>query len=151
MIIFEALVIGLIGTVFGVIVGIALGRETVNLILQTINDLYYVTTVKSVSIPSISVIKGVLLGIFATIFVSIPPAIEAMQVTPRTAKIRSGYEGKIRKNLIILSFFARHVLPLLTYVLSIFIKNIIFFSNVYFLYSVYYFVDNFKTKVYEKR
>ncbi|MBW6472704.1 MAG: ABC transporter permease [Anaerolineaceae bacterium] len=122
MIIFEALVIGLIGTIFGVLVGIALGRETVNLILQTINDLYYVTTVKSVSIPSVSVIKGILLGIFATILVSIPPAIEATQVTPRTAKIRSGYEGKVRKNLIILSFLG----------------VMLFFISYYLLYSPYF-------------
>lgn len=103
MIIFEALVIGIIGTFFGILAGIALGSETVNLILQTINDLYYVTTVKSVSIPMDSVFKGALLGIIATILVSVPPAIEAMQVTPRTAKIRSGYEEKVRKNLLLLS------------------------------------------------
>ncbi|MDO9085960.1 MAG: FtsX-like permease family protein [Anaerolineaceae bacterium] len=99
MIIFEAIVIGVIGTIFGVIFGSILGRETVNLILQTINDLYYVTTVKSVTLPISSVIKGIVLGIFATIVVSIPPAIEAMQVTPRTAKIRSGLEEKVQKNI----------------------------------------------------
>ncbi len=130
MIIFEALVIGLIGTIFGVIVGIALGRETVNLILQTINDLYYVTTVKSVSIPSVSVIKGILLGIFATILVSIPPAIEATQVSPRTAKIRSGYEGKVRKNLIILSF-----LGVLLFLISYYLLFSPYFQNLWWAFG----------------
>lgn len=97
MIIIEAIIIGIIGTLFGVVVGSLLGKGTVNLILQTINDLYYVTTVKSVTLPAESVIKGVVLGIFATILVSIPPAWEATQVTPRTAKIRSNFEDKVKK------------------------------------------------------
>ncbi|HSM24326.1 MAG TPA: FtsX-like permease family protein, partial [Anaerolineaceae bacterium] len=97
MIIIEAIIIGLIGTFLGVLVGSLLGKGTVNLILQTINDLYYVTTVRSVSLPLESVVKGVILGIFATILVSIPPAWEATQVTPRTAKIKSNFEDKVKK------------------------------------------------------
>jgi putative ABC transport system permease protein len=130
MIIFEALVIGFIGTIFGVLVGIALGRETVNLILQTINDLYYVTTVKSVSIPTVSVIKGILLGIFATILVSIPPAIEATQVTPRSAKIRSGYEDKVRKNLIFISFFG-----VLLFIVSYYLLYSPYFQNLWWAFG----------------
>lgn len=129
MILFEALIIGIIGTFFGVIVGIALGSQTVNLILQTINDLYYVTTVKSVTIPIESVFKGILLGIFATIIVSIPPAIEAMQVTPRTAKIRSGYEEKVRKNLQLLS-----ILGVFLFILSYFLLFSPYFQNLWWAF-----------------
>jgi len=97
MIIFEALIIGVIGTFLGVVVGSLLGRGTVNLILQTINDLYFVINVKEVGLSLVSVIKGVALGIFATVLVSIPPAIEATQVTPRVANLRSGLEDKLKK------------------------------------------------------
>ena len=97
MVIFEALVIGVIGTFLGVIVGSILGKGTVNLILQTINDLYFVTNVKDASLPVESIIKGIGLGIFITIFVSIPPAIEATQITPRMANIRSDLEDNFRK------------------------------------------------------
>jgi len=51
MIIFEALIIGAIGTFLGVIVGSLLGRGTVNLILQTINDLYFVTNASCFGYP----------------------------------------------------------------------------------------------------
>ena len=129
MILFEALIIGIIGTFFGVIVGIALGSQTVNLILQTINDLYYVTTVKSVTIPMESVVKGIVLGIFATILVSIPPAIEAMQVTPRTAKIRSGYEEKVRKNLLLLS-----ILGIILFIISYFLLFSPYFKNLWWAF-----------------
>ena len=50
MILFEAVIIAFIGTFLGIISGLILGKQTVGLILQTINDLYYVTTVKSVGI-----------------------------------------------------------------------------------------------------
>mgnify|MGYP000866531426 CR=1 FL=1 len=72
---------------------------TVNLILQTINDLYFVTNVKEVSLQFESILKGIVLGIFVTVLVSIPPAIEATQVTPRIAFVRSGLEAKIKKYL----------------------------------------------------
>ncbi len=96
IILFEALIIAIIGTIFGIIGGILLGRQTVNLILQTINDLYYTTIIQDVEIPPISLIKGLLLGVFATIMVAIPPAIESTRVTPRNAELRSGLESKTR-------------------------------------------------------
>ncbi len=130
MIVFEALVIGIIGTFLGVIVGIFLGNGTVNLILQTINDLYYVTTVRSASIPIESVIKGAVLGIFATMIVSIPPAIEAMQVTPRTAKIRSGYEEIVRKNLMLFP-----ILGILLFLVSYFLLFSPIFQNLWWAFG----------------
>jgi len=121
MILFEALVIAIIGTSIGLLSGIILGRQTVNLILQTINDLYYTTTVQDVGLPVISLAKGLILGILATIIVSIPPAIEATRVSPRNAELRSGLEVKTRLSinrlalLGLLSFFlgiAQIFLPL---------------------------------------
>lgn len=96
MILFEAAIIAMLGTFLGIIFGLFLGRQTVGLILQTINDLYYVTTVKSVGLPLVSIIKGALLGLLATIFVTIPPAYAATRVRPRIAIIRSGLETKTR-------------------------------------------------------
>ncbi len=99
IILFEALLIAIIGTIFGIIGGILLGRQTVNLILQTINDLYYTTIIQDVEIPIISLIKGLLLGVFATILVAIPPAFESTRVTPRNAELRSGLELKTRLSI----------------------------------------------------
>ncbi len=92
MIIFEAAIIAVIGTTLGILTGIFLGKQTVGLILQTINDLYYVITVKSVSLPIISIVKGAILGLFATIIAAIPPAYAATRVTPRISSLRSNLE-----------------------------------------------------------
>lgn len=99
MIIFEALIIAILGTVSGVVLGILLGRQTIGLILQTINDLYFVTTVSEVGLPISSLIKGLILGIVATVAVSLPPAWEATRVTPHNASIRSGLEQKTSTSL----------------------------------------------------
>ncbi len=96
MILFEAAIIAIIGTFLGIISGLILGKQTVGLILQTINDLYYVTTVKSVGVPLISILKGFILGFVATLLVTIPPAYAATRVRPRIASIRSNVEEKTR-------------------------------------------------------
>ena len=106
MILIEAVIIAFIGTFLGIFSGLILGKQTVGLILQTINDLYYVTTVKSAGLPLISIIKGILLGLFATIFVTIPAAYSATRVRPRIASIRSNLEEKTRitiKNLFLIA------------------------------------------------
>jgi putative ABC transport system permease protein len=106
MIIFEAAIIALIGTTLGIFSGIFLGKQTVGLILQTINDLYYVITVKSVGLPLISIVKGAILGIFATIIVAIPSAYAATTVTPRFSTLRSNLEFTTRVTIRKLFFVA---------------------------------------------
>jgi putative ABC transport system permease protein len=46
----EALLIGLIGALAGLALGVALGRGLVGLVTQTINDLYFAVTVRSVDV-----------------------------------------------------------------------------------------------------
>jgi len=99
VIIFEATMIGIVGTFFGLLAGVLMGKQTVNLVLQTINDLYFVTTVRDVSVSQLSLIKGALLGIGATVLATIPPALEATRVTPRMAGIRSSLEKKAQGSL----------------------------------------------------
>ncbi len=93
----EALIIGIIGSFFGIILGVALGQAAVRLVTQTINDLFFVLTVRGVQIPPESILKGGLLGIGATMLSAIPPAWEAAAVSPRAALSRSGLESKARR------------------------------------------------------
>ena len=90
----EALVIGLLGAFLGVILGVILGQGAVQAVTQTINDLYFVLTVRGVAIPTSSVLKGLALGVAATMLAAAPPAWEAATVPPRTALSRSGLESK---------------------------------------------------------
>lgn len=90
----EALIIGLIGSGLGILLGVLLGRNTVGMVSQTINDLYFTTTVQAVGIPVVSLIKGGVAGVLATLGAAIPPALEAASIEPRLALSRSGLERK---------------------------------------------------------
>lgn len=96
LVILEALIVGLIGSILGVILGIILGQGAVRLVTQTINDLFFILTIRGVQIPLESLIKGLLLGIITTLLTAAPPAWEAASVPPRIALSRSGLEGKAR-------------------------------------------------------
>jgi putative ABC transport system permease protein len=93
----EALIVGVVGSALGLLLGVALGKNAVGMVTQTINDLYFVLTVRDVAIPSASLAKGGLLGIVATVVTAGLPAREAASVPPRVALSRSGLEVKARR------------------------------------------------------
>jgi putative ABC transport system permease protein len=95
----EALLLGFIGGLLGLGLGLLMGQAAVQLVTQTINDLFFVATVRGVQVSLISLLKGALLGIVATMLTAAPPAWEAASVPPRLALSRSGLEAKARKAL----------------------------------------------------
>lgn len=96
----EALVVGLIGSLIGMGLGILLGQGTVRMVSQTVNDLYFTTTVQAVGIPLESLVKGLAAGVLATLVTAAFPAWEAASVPPRVALLRSGLEFKSRRGVI---------------------------------------------------
>lgn len=99
LILFEAAILGAVGAMLGLALGVLLGRATVALVTQTINDLYFSLTVRSVEIQPATLIKGVLLGIVAALIAAAIPALEASNVPPVTALQRSDLEGRVRRSL----------------------------------------------------
>jgi len=97
MVIGEAFMIGLLGAILGLGVGILMGRGMVGLVSQTINDLFFVTTVRNIPIPLYSLVKGGLLSILATVVTAAFPAWEAASVPPRTALSRANLESKAQR------------------------------------------------------
>jgi putative ABC transport system permease protein len=97
----EALVVGLIGAILGILVGTFMGQGAVRMVTQTINDLFFVLTVQGVQIPATSLFKGGLLGLVATLLSVLPPAWEAASVTPRMALTRSNLESKVERWILI--------------------------------------------------
>ena len=95
----EALLVGVVSAALGVLLGILLGRGLVNIITQTINDLFFVVSVRELAIPASVVFKGALLGIFATIAAAIVPALEATSVSPKSAMTRSTVETALHQTL----------------------------------------------------
>lgn len=97
LVVSEALLIGFIGAALGILLGIMMGRGAVGLVSQTINDLFFVTTVRDLPIPLISLVKGFVLGVLATVITAAFPAWEAASVTPRTALSRANLESKAQR------------------------------------------------------
>lgn len=93
----EAVFIGAVGTFLGIVAGIFLGKELLGLVTQSINDLYFVTNVKSVAIPAESIFKAGLAGIAGTILASLYPAYEASNTAPGIVLRRSSLESGLRR------------------------------------------------------
>lgn len=93
----EALLVGVLGSAIGVAAGILMGQGTVRMVMRTINDLYFTTTIRDLGIPLSSLVKGGLVGVLATLATTIPPAWEAASIPPRAALSRSGLETKAKR------------------------------------------------------
>lgn len=95
LILAEAAVLGLIGSLLGLVLGVILGQGMVKLVTQTINDLYFVVNVQNVTIPPFTLVKGLVIGVAAALFASLLPAIDGMRTPPNATLRRSTLESKI--------------------------------------------------------
>ncbi len=93
----EGLLIGIAGTAAGLILGIALAHELIQLVTRTINDLYFVLSVSELFLQPQVLIKGTVLGISATLVSVLIPASEAALSPPRTVQDRFCIEHKARQ------------------------------------------------------
>ncbi len=90
----EAFLVGTLGGTLGVLAGLVLGQAALGVVTQTINDLFFVITVRDVAVPWASLLKGGLLGMGATVLAAAFPAWEAAHVPPRQALNRAGLESR---------------------------------------------------------
>ncbi len=95
----EALLLGLAGTLLGSLLGLWLGSGLVHLVTRTINDLYYVLSIREFFIDPWSLAKGVSLGLVATLVAAWLPAREAAKVPPGAALSRAHLESRWRAAL----------------------------------------------------
>ncbi|HET9907395.1 MAG TPA: FtsX-like permease family protein [Anaerolineales bacterium] len=95
MVVGEAALVGALGSGLGLALGILLGQGAVQMVSQTINDLYFAVSVRGVQIPVSSLLKGGVAGLTASIFAAAAPAWEAASIAPRLALSRVGLESKI--------------------------------------------------------
>ena len=93
----EAALIGLVGTGIGLVGGIALATGLVQLVTQTINDLYFVVTVRELSIAPFTLAKGAVLGIGMTLAAAVAPAREATNAPVSLILQRSEQETNVRE------------------------------------------------------
>jgi putative ABC transport system permease protein len=100
LVVSEALLVGVLGAILGLGLGALMGQGAVNMVTQTINDLFFVVTVQDVAVPTSSLIKGALLGIIATATAAALPAWEAASVPARAALSRSSLETRARRAVV---------------------------------------------------
>ena len=95
----EAIVLSLVGSALGLGLGVLLGRGTVGLITQTINDFWFSVNVQDVTVPVSTLARGLLVGVGASVLAALVPAIEAARTAPQSTLRRSTLESRIRRLL----------------------------------------------------
>ena len=97
LILLEAAVVSLLGSLLGLLLGWLLAQGAVRLLSQTINDLYFVVTVRQTGLSLLSALKGVGLGLAAGMAAALGPAYEAASVPSITAMQASTLEDRLRR------------------------------------------------------
>lgn len=97
LILAEAAAAAALGTALGTALGYLLGQGAVRLVTTTINDLYYVLSVRDAPLQASTLVKGALLGIGAGLLAALPAALEAARVEPVQALRPSTLEAKARR------------------------------------------------------
>ncbi len=97
LILLETAAVAALGSVLGVGLGWVLGQGAVRLVTQTINDLYYVISVRDAPLTALTLVKGLALGLGAGVLAAAGPALEAASVEPITVMRRSSLEDRLRQ------------------------------------------------------
>ncbi|HRF96349.1 MAG TPA: FtsX-like permease family protein, partial [Aggregatilineales bacterium] len=92
----EATVLAVIGTLLGLGLGIIFGRFAVNIVAQTISDLYFTVNVQRINVAPFTLIKGASIGIFASLVAAALPAYLATRTPPAGVMRRSDQEQSAR-------------------------------------------------------
>ncbi len=99
LILLEGVMLGITGAVLGLLCGIWLGEQLLQLVARTISDHYFVVNVTGVSVAPASVVKGFAAGLGATVLAAAVPAFEASSYQPRLAMTRSVLEHRVGHSL----------------------------------------------------
>ncbi len=89
----EALLLGIIGTVIGLALGIIMGRASVGLVAKTISDLYFTVNVQAITVAPLTLLKGAAIGVVASIAAALFPSYEATRTPPAGTMRRSDVEA----------------------------------------------------------
>jgi len=96
-ILLESGLLGLLGSLFGLMLGLVAARGLLAQITRTISDMYFVVTVTEFSISPAALLRSLSLGIAASILAALPAALDAASTRPVRAQRRSGLEQSVRR------------------------------------------------------
>ena len=95
----EAGLLGVLGAALGLVLGVLLGQGAVQMVTQTVNDLFFAVAVREVELPVWTLAKGAAIGVLAALIGAAVPAWEATSVPPAGALKRSNIEERTRRLL----------------------------------------------------
>lgn len=99
MIVLEVLVYSLIGSIAGILMGMAFAVVTVQAVCSTVSSMYAVLTVNQTFIPLPVIAKGLFSGILSACFAALVPALTAGMTPPVSLSQRSGAEVRLTRFL----------------------------------------------------
>lgn len=106
LILSEALLLGLVGTIFGLGLGIIFGRLTVGVVAQTITDLYFAVNVQGVAVDPFTLLKGAAIGLGVSLVSALVPSIDATSTPPAGSMRRSALEERAQRLIIPITLVA---------------------------------------------
>jgi len=95
----EALVLGCIGTLLGIVLGVWLGQGLTTIVAATVSQLYYQAAADALQLDALSLFKAVALGLGGTLLAAWLPAREAAATPPLTTLSRANLEHRVRARL----------------------------------------------------
>lgn len=95
----EAVALGIVGTLLGSLLGIALGQGLTTLVAATVSELYYDVPADALQLNAWSLAKGALLGLVGTVLAAWFPAAQAARTPPLTTLSRAALEQSTRHRL----------------------------------------------------
>ena len=91
----ESLGLGILGSLLGLLLGIAIAQFLATQVARTINDVYFVLTVRELYVAPEVLVRGFLLGLGASLLAALMPAVEAAGTRPLWSRSRSRLEETI--------------------------------------------------------
>lgn len=95
----EAFIVGLPGTLLGLLLGAVLGSGLTGLVVQTIDDLYFRLRVDALALSAWPFAKAAALGLGVTLAAALGPALEAASIPPRAVLSRASMERRTRRRM----------------------------------------------------
>ena len=97
VILLEATGLAIVGGVLGLAAGWLIGRTLVGMVSRTINDLYYVVAVNSVTLPPAEPALAIGAAVAVALLAAAAPALEAIHSSPQLTLRASSLEGRARR------------------------------------------------------
>jgi len=94
LVLIETLVLGLLGSLSGLVLGWLLGHALLGMVARTINDIYFAVNVATLSFEPGLLLKGIAVGAGAALLAGLGPAAESARASPLEVRRRSSLERR---------------------------------------------------------